>query len=994
MDAGAPIHRADSSQPASARRAWKTVSVAALLLATLALPASAGEDGDFFDPGLFADGDVQVINGRVVVQQPGGKKEEAPAPDPAGDQVLELTDGSQLHGRLVALTRGEVVWKRADATDDLIFTPQEVRRVVLGKVVSPKASKSNATLKLAGTDWVTGNLLEMRDDKFVIQLGAESPVEIPRAKVDWLVLAPSSPPDAYEGPIGPMGQAGWESGGDGGASWDYADGALVAKNATGILRQFEVLPEKVDIQFTAGDGGSSNRGLTLWMQPGTRTRGYGKGSSYLRFQSNTVNANYSSGEQMKNFNANIPEEKDDKKITRYRLLCDRKEGRLVIFVNGKQIADWDLPANIDAPEGGNFSWQPSYWSSNMAWTLSNVRVAPWDGLVPADRTEPESGKDVLSIAGQPRKAGKLTAVTAEGIAFDGTEIARKESLFLRLHHDGEPEPPGSAIARVWLADRGEFDVTGIGYRDGKLRVRTSFGGDLTLPSVAVRAIEFPHRLGVVDKAAAVGGDILVFKNGDQLRGTLLGADHKKPLRWKPIKGESPVEFSTDPIAGILLAPRRTAPSGAPAKVDGLSSAIRLSNGDWLPGKLQGLDATELRMRSNFGLDLRIGRPALRSLYLGSTGGEAPVWDGASDRDAWQRGTNAPGYWGEAANRTRKGDKKQGPWRYLDGAFTLLSGSANRGSNTGPSLGRNLEALPEKVEVGFTISSTSGPASYSVQLFFDENKAGFMVQGGWDSAYLYDMSPRKNGGVFFNQPQQIEFGEKIGIGGNSRHFRFLGDRKAGRVWMFVNGHFVGAINRRNAPENPKGKGIAIIAQPMMSRVTVSNLWVAPWSGFLPPSVATNSQTADKAPKAGGAGIQLRRADLPVEADAPAPKTRPETPPKEAPPSTPPTDTVALTNGDEASGNVVAANSDTVTMKSDVGDLEIPLKRATLIDFAGPAANEGKGIRLRFSGKGSLTVSELHIENDEVVCRSDATGELRFPIAELSEIVYQPQFARTP
>lgn len=966
-----------------------------------------------FDGGLFVDADVEIVNGRVLIKDAVKKDGKAAEPDPAGDQILELTDGSQLHGKLVTLSKNEVVWQRADAKDPLIFAPPDVKRILLNPTPAAAEKKANATLKLQGSDWLVGELLEMNDGKFQMRIGTDSKIEIERAKTDWLVLTPPDllPPDTYDGPVGPMGLAGWDTAAETGGAWDYADGALVSKGTTPISRLFDALPDKVDIQFTAGDGGTNNRGLTLWLQPGARTRGYAKGSCYLRFQAGNVTANAFNGEQMKNFSANIEEARDDKKITRYRLLHDRKEGRLIININGKQVADWDLPEIKEPAVGSTFSWQPSYYSSNMAWTLSNLRIQPWDGNPVPDATEEEKGKDLLKAPTTERKAGELQEITADVVKFSGAEVARKESLFLRLAPPGDAEPPVGGVARVWLASRGEFDVSGIGFREGVLKVRTSFGGDLSLPSTTVRAIEFPHKPAIAPAAAlAEGGDTIIFKNGDQLRGTLVAASHDKPLLWKPIKGDKPVEFASDRLAGVLLAARKDAP-----EVGGGAAAC-FHNGDWVSGTMLGLDKDSLHLGSPLSADLRITRSALRTLYFapvkddGSTS-EVPVWDGASQRDKWTRGATVPGYWG--GDQRRKDDKKISPWRYLDGAFTLLSASNRNGYNNGPNLGRTFDTLPDKVEVGFDISTTKGSASYAIQLFFDENKPGLMVQGGWDSAYLYDMSPRKNGGAF-NQPQQIDFGDKVGSDGNKRSFRFLGDRDTGRLWMYVNGHLVGQLNRKSGTENPKtGRGIAIIPQPMLSRVTISNLWVAPWSGALPESPKSTKDSEAAAPKEANAGKDakedesVKQGSVPKDAVAAAiaekadadkapaakadekPTRKPAEPPSLAASGA---DAIALSNGDETVGTVETATKDDLLVKCDVGDLKIPVKRAVMVEFGGKPGAPKPGTRLRLASKGAITVDEFRIENGRVICKSQSAGDLDFPASALSEIVFKPDESR--
>jgi hypothetical protein len=1010
------------------------MKIRTFLVATLALlgaiPAAVCQvraielDGfDIFDNGAVEEAEgVQIVNGKVVLTGNAAQKSDRAAQaDPAGDQVLELTDGSQLHGKLTTLGKAELIWQRADTTEPLTFSPQDVRRILFAGQADAKAAKINATIKLTGSDWLTGDLLGMQGGKFQLAIPGAGSLEIERAKIEWLHLSKTAPPDAYEGPTGPMGLAGWDTGGAGAAgAWDYADGALAARAAMPLTRRFEVLGDRMDLEFSASDGGNAIRGLTLWLQPGLISRGYSKGSVYLRFQANNITANAYDGSNMKNFSANVPEEKNPPKETRYRILQDRRGGKLIIFVNGKKVADWDTQSQKESVQGASLSWQPTYWSSNMSWTLSKVRVRPWDGSPEPDAKPGENGQDLFSDLAtiipkadtsawpilngerntqqspapvQFRQAGKLDAIGADSVKFSGKEISRDKPLFIRLNPATLADPLAGAVARVWLAQRGEFDVTALGFRDGQLRMRTSFGGELALPATALRAIEFPHRLGAGDKALADGGDTLIFRNGDELRGTLVSASHDKSLKWKPVKGERPVEFAVSRVAGVLLTSKAKPATGAP------TAAVRFRNGDWLPGELTLLDKTQLLLKSPIAENLRLDRAGIRAIYFGHNS-EVPVWDGASDRQAWMKSTNTDSPF-SSSGRSRKDDTaKRNPWRYLDGAFTLPRSANRNGYGNGPSIGRVLDNLPDKVEVSFDLSTPKGPAGYAFQLFNEDNRPGLMIQGGWDSAYIYDMSPRKQGNFGFNQPQQIEFGETVGSEGNRRQFRFLADRRNGRLFMVVNGIAVGQFGQKLGKDSAKpGKGIAIIPQPMNSNVTISNLWIGPWSGE-PPEAPKRTATANrrggvilngagidlngKGPVGGGAEDKKDAAENTADKkDKPAEKSAPLA-----------TDLLALVNGDETSGTLESATATQLLLHCDVGRLDIPVSRALMAEFTGPLQPHAAGIRLHLAGKGTITVDSLGISDGRVVCHSAAVGDLAFSANALSEIVFQPRTLAPP
>jgi len=940
---------------------------------------------------------VQIVNGKIVLTGTTATKPDKSAqPDPAGAQVLELTDGSQLHGQIENLGKSELVWKRSDTTAPLIFAPQDVQRITLTRAASAPAQKANATLKLHGGDWLTGNLTSFENGTFHLDIDGAGTVQIERGKVEWIHLSKTNPPDAYEGPLGPMGLAGWDTGGSG--AWDYADGALAARAAAPVTRQFDFLPERMDLEFSAGDGGNAIRGLTLWIQPGLQQRGYSKGSVYLRFQGNNVSVNSYDGNNMKNLSANVPADKKPPKETRYRLLQDKRSGKLIVFVNGAKVADWDLQPQKEPIPGGSLSWQPTYWSSNLAWTLSKIRVRPWDGGANPDAQPDEVGKDLLinqptirkqdrnagwpivngqrvaSSSSQPpqkevRLAASLEAISAESVRFSGRDISRMDPIFIRLAAGQSADPPPGAVARVWLTQRGEFDVTGLGIRDGQLKVRTSFGGDISLPLTAVRAIEFPHRLSGADKNLADTGDTIIFRNSDELRGTLVSATHDQSVKWQPVKGDRIVEFSVNRIAGILLA-KKTKPATTTN-----TAAVRFRNGDWLQGEMMLLSKDQLIFKSPLADNLQLKRSGIRAIYFGQNG-EIPFWDGTIDRQLWTKGFPVGQRFSSSSGQRKDDADRQKSWRYLDGSFTLPDSFNRSGNGNGPTIGRVFDSLPDKVEVSFELSTPGGPAGYAVQLFSEENRPGLMVQGSWDSAYIYDMSPRNQGGGFFNQPQQVEFGEKVDSEGNRRHFRFLAERKTGRLVMIVNGVPVGQFGQRSGKESPKpGKGISINPQQMNSGVTISNLWIGPWSGDAPHVPKTGPRPDGRAGK-----------DDEINPPASAQK---DSKAKSATAAPLASDLITLVNGDESTGVLEKATASELSLKCDVGTLDVPRNRTLMVEFAGAPERPASGIRLHLAGKGTLTVDSLNMADGKVVCHSATAGDLTFTSEAVSEIIFQPR-----
>lgn len=175
------------------------------------------------------------------------------------------------------------------------------------------------------------------------------------------------------------------------------------------------------------------------------------------------------------------------------------------------------------------------------------------------------------------------------------------------------------------------------------------------------------------------------------------------------------------------------------------------------------------------------------------------------------------------------------------------------------------------------------------------------------------------------PQQIQTDlETFNDPNKPRRFRLITDRKTGQLAVFVNGKLVGEFSRKAGKASPKrGRVIGIVAQ---APVTISNLWIAPWVGAVPQMAKSKE------------ALSANQAAAP-SGDAPKP----------AEPEQPPSDVVLLVNGDETVCTVEGATPEELRVKCEGDDLEFPLNRAVMVEFAGKSVAPVPGIRLRLAGE---------------------------------------------
>ena len=910
-----------------------------------------------------APGQIIVNGGRVIITDGFAEGEAQKAePDPAGPHVIEFFDGRLLHGSLegLDLARQELTWRRADASAPLTIPLTQISRLSLAPrppssdasqvpgleffqpaappSQPPKETKPHATVKFVGGDWLAAEVAKIQDNKIHLQLADGSPLVVSRAQVDWIYFSKAAAPECYDGPTS---LAGWTSGG----GWVYRDGALRASSPSHITRNFASLPDQVEYSFESDQGNlMSAFNLTLHGRVAQGSSGE-PGMIQCMLRASTLTLYCNSDGRFKNeqvdltklFGASLDGRNKSGKSNpvRFRVFEDFTGGRLAIFINERKAGEWNIQKGDAGKNRGGIVFQPTVWSSTSEQTLSKIRVIPWDGRVPEDSGNVEDdSRDRIAFADGTNKDGKLIDVASGTLRLraEGTtmEVPRDQVRMVHLaHRDDAVETPQPANARVRLVQGGEFDAAELGWRDGKLQLKTRFGGDVSMAVAAVTDLNFLQ----TPPALSMAEDVLVFENGDRLKGKLELAEENQKVRWRTDESAQPIEFDLAHVSGV-----RGGWSGNPGKGK-IDSVVRFRNGDWLAGRFLTLDKDELVLDTPEAGQLTISRALVRTLYF-SNGGTLPVSDGAADDREWLRGLDLTNV--QSTSTTRKpATSHPEAWKSFDGAFSLLSAenaeSALRAN--GINIGRQLDSLPALVEMSFDVTEQRGQILFQAQLFTEPSNPGYFMQLHSQGLYIYDLNPgsRGRGPVI---PQQLQFEGKVKADAKQRHVQLLANRDSGQVTVLVDGVVITRYGgKAGAAPRPLGRGLMISPQVNLPCI-FSNIWLGPWNGRVPGRSPASDANQD---------------------------------------------TAILNNGDEAPGTVEIATPNLVKLISDVGPLELPLDRVTMIDFGGAPAGRTLGARLHLAGAGCLTVGSYRVENDAITCRSEMIGELHLPLHAVQELV---------
>ena len=126
-------------------------------------------------------------------------------------------------------------------------------------------------------------------------------------------------------------------------------------------------------------------------------------------------------------------------------------------------------------------------------------------------------------------------------------------------------------------------------------------------------------------------DILYFKNGDRLHGTLDSILEDGQIAWKHPEITQPLNFTISNLKGITFIHYKNHRETAGNII------AYLTNGDILPGHLISITPSELKMSTYYAGIMKIKREMIKSIAFNGGGGD--LFSGPNSKDEWSIGKN-------------------------------------------------------------------------------------------------------------------------------------------------------------------------------------------------------------------------------------------------------------------------------------------------------------------------------------------------------------------
>ncbi|HEY1171711.1 MAG TPA: hypothetical protein VGH19_10095 [Verrucomicrobiae bacterium] len=405
------------------------------------------------------------------------------------DDILQLLDGSILHGEMDTMEPGKTVnWKHPAANAPLQLKPDNLRQIRFGKAEKPPAG-GNMTCRLMfdNGDEVFGNLISMSADTVVLDTAFAGILKAPRSSVQSLRFLWKGFTASYEGPSTPDGWA-ISPGKD---VWRFEDGAFYS-TAVGSLGRDMKLPGKARIAFDMAWTGQLSVAMAIYTESverfdfGASSYMFYIGPGYVNIQRVQTGVGTTHIGQ-----AQVPAMRE-KNSVRMELRVNRETATVALYVDGQFITQWRDQGGFVAKGTGI-----CFFSQRMGpmMKLSNVRISEWDGRDDSQLPEAKpDGIQVLYLANNDQAEGKLLSVEA-GRANLQTEFAtlkvpveRITDIYMR---PGKPMTNVvSGEVRAIFAGGGSVTFTIDQWSKGSVSGKNRNFGQVNLKTAWVRRFQF------------------------------------------------------------------------------------------------------------------------------------------------------------------------------------------------------------------------------------------------------------------------------------------------------------------------------------------------------------------------------------------------------------------------------------------------------------------------------------------------------------------------
>lgn len=523
-----------------------------------------------------------------------------PPPRPTQDSLL-LRNADVVQGRFVGLDATVLGWEMPEAAGLIRFRRDGLNNLRLRAGQEAAGQPGRWVVRLSTGNLLQGQSLVVDQRQVILESSLAGQLSFPREMVSQVYHDPDAAKSAFR-PLQNLED--W--------SQIQAQGELMTQQ---YFRELD-LPESFLVEF---DLPSQQQGFVRVHLPLSSPQlMYVEPHVSVNLQANNVMIQ-SFGENMALGGHSVQFKGNSTGRWRVAIACNRSLGRVVVYVDGKQVHAVELGAVFNPKAKGLLitSGGPVAALPNRSVLLSRLGE---ELVLPSAKPE----QDLLRLANGDAMVGQLVSLDATKVVFLGP-LGRLELPVERV------AGAGFASAKVALPRRRDADVT-VQLVDGgnltaelkelgpeSLSLSSDMFGQIKIARSAVRGLQFglylpapkdvPFTYDIYQRQLRENepGKIRL-NNGLVLSGTLTGLANGL-VGWQHPHATAPIGFAQTNVT--FASP---VPSTSTTNLPPLASTVQLTNGDSYRGELASLDGQQLLVRTMYTGALSIPRRYVSALF--------------------------------------------------------------------------------------------------------------------------------------------------------------------------------------------------------------------------------------------------------------------------------------------------------------------------------------------------------------------------------------------
>jgi hypothetical protein len=338
-----------------------------------------------------------------------------------GMDTLLLRNGDSMGGKLLSIDASQTLrWKSPDAAEPIEFTLDGISQLDLHPSPPPEGGGDfPCKVFLTQGGALEGGLVSCSRDTICLQTWYAGELKIPRKEAQSIDFLPTAP-DIFK----LAGPEGWTYGKVEGLQniesgrWIFRNGAFYADKSASIARDLK-LPNSAELQFDLAWSGTLNLSLALYtdsLQP-ILIADKDNGPKFGGFYSMSFNSLFVDVRRIKQTEplVNLPPVVVPAFSQTNRVHIDirarKKSNTLALAVDGQWLQVW-TDTNGFAGEGTGVRFVQNVLQGGAGQVkISNLRLAPWDGVWESDQTNaPPANQDIAWLTNTTTLAGAVESI--------------------------------------------------------------------------------------------------------------------------------------------------------------------------------------------------------------------------------------------------------------------------------------------------------------------------------------------------------------------------------------------------------------------------------------------------------------------------------------------------------------------------------------------------------------------------------------------------------